>query len=238
MTEAAAPDLSAIVLCYRAGASIRRVVEPLYQDLERSGVDFELILVANFDQGAEDSTSEHTREFAESHDRARTIAEAKKGGMGWDMRMGFDAARGELMIMIDGDAQNPVEDVLRMYREMRQTGADVMKGRRITRLDGLYRRFVSFAYNLLFRVMFRTGGLWDMNGKPKGLTSAAHRRLALSSDDWFIDAEIVIKARRADMLIVEMPVIFRSNVERQSFVHPSAIGEFLKNMLAFLFRHH
>jgi glycosyltransferase involved in cell wall biosynthesis len=231
-----APDLSAIVLCYRAGQSIRRVVDPLYQDLERSGVDFELILVANYDQGGDDSTPQHTREFAAGHERAWTMAEVKQGGMGWDMRMGFDAARGERMIVIDGDAQNPVEDVLRMYREMRQTGADVMKGRRTTRLDGVYRRLVSVVYNLLFRALFRTPGLWDINGKPKALTRAAHSRLNLRSDDWFIDAEIVIKARRAGMLIVEMPVIFRANVERQSFVHASAIFEFLKNMSAFLLR--
>jgi glycosyltransferase involved in cell wall biosynthesis len=236
VTEPAAPELSAIVLCYRAGESVRRVVEPLYENLARSGVDFELVLVANYDQGAEDSTPEHTREFAAAHDRVQIVSEAKRGGMGWDMRTGFEAALGERMVVIDGDAQNPVEDVLRMYREMRQTDADVMKGRRVTRLDGFYRRFVSVGYNLVFRLMFRTRGLWDINGKPKALTRAAVRELELTCDDWFIDAEIVIKAKRAGMQIVEMPVIFRANEERQSFVEPSAIGEFVKNMLAFLFR--
>ncbi len=156
--------------------------------------------------------------------------------MGWDMRSGLEAARGELMIVIDGDAQNPVGDVLRMYREMRQTGADVMKGRRVTRLDSLYRHFISFAYNLLFFLMFWTRGLWDINGKPKGLTRSAYEQLDLRSDDWFIDAEIVLAARRAQQRIIEMPVVFNRNDERASFVRPSAIWEFLGNMARSLLR--
>jgi hypothetical protein len=40
---AAAVDLSAIVLCYRAGSSIRRVIEPLHRQLDEAGVSYELV---------------------------------------------------------------------------------------------------------------------------------------------------------------------------------------------------
>jgi glycosyltransferase involved in cell wall biosynthesis len=226
----APPDLSAIVLCYRAGDSILRVIEPLHEQLQRSEIGFELVLVANYHPGQEDKTGDIIERFAADHDGVRTVIEPKKGGMGWDMRSGFAAARGDYMVAIDGDAQNPVEDVLRMYREMKRTGADVMKGRRIARFDGLYRRVVSEVYNALFKVLFRTGGLWDINGKPKGITRAAYERLRLSSDDWFIDAEIVLAARRTGQRIVEMPVVFNRNDERASFVRVGAIWEFLRNM--------
>jgi hypothetical protein len=134
------------------------------------------------------------------------------------------------MVVIDGDAQNPVEDVLRMYRAMRSLDVDVMKGRRTLRHDGTYRRFVSLGYNLLFRLMFRTRGLWDINGKPKGLTRRAYEALELESDDWYIDAEIVLKARAAGLRIAELPVEFMRNDQRASLVRPAAIWEFLVNM--------
>ncbi len=38
--------------------------------------------------------------------------------MGWDMRTGFAAARGAFITVMDGDAQNPVEDVARVFKEM------------------------------------------------------------------------------------------------------------------------
>jgi glycosyltransferase involved in cell wall biosynthesis len=228
MTER--PELSAIVLCYRAGESILRVIEPLHAQLEAAEVPYELVLVANYIAGGDDPTPEVVDAFARDHANVRCIAEVKQGAMGWDMRSGFAAARGEYLIVIDGDAQNPVEDLVGMYREMKATGAEVMKGRRIARFDGPYRRVVSAGYNALFMLLFRTRGLWDINGKPKGLTRSAYERLDLRSDDWFIDAEIMIGARRAGMRVAEMPVVFRRNDERASFVRVSAIWEFLGNM--------
>lgn len=225
-----APTLSAIVLCYRAEESIGRVIEPLYDDLSESGIAFELVLVANYDEGRSDSTPQVVTAFAAERENTHTVIEAKQGAMGWDMRKGLEAATGDYLVVIDGDAQNPVEDVLRMYREMERTGTDVMKGRRIARFDGLKRRIVSGVYNGLFVLLFSTRGLWDINGKPKGMTRAAYERLDLSSDDWFIDAEIVLAARREGLEITELSVVFNRNEERASFVRASAILEFLRNM--------
>ncbi len=226
------PELSAVVLCYRAESDINAVLEPLHRQLEASGHSFELVLVANFWPGQEDTTPEVVKSFANAHDRAVVLSEPKQGGMGWDFRCGLEAASGDIIIVIDGDSQNPTEDVLRMFTMMRDTGAEVMKGLRIARYDSLYRRFISVVYNFLFRFLFGTTGLWDINGKPKGLTRSAYDEMKLTSDDWFIDAEIVLEAQRLGLRVAEMPVVFRRNDYRQSFIKPDAVFEFLGNMLA------
>jgi hypothetical protein len=156
--------------------------------------------------------------------------------MGWDMRSGFDAARGNYMIVIDGDGQNPTEDVLHMYHRMKHTGADVMKGLRIARFDGPYRRLLTVAFNFLFRVLYRNHRLYDINGKPKGVTRAAYEQMDLKSDGWFLDAEMVLAADKLDLYIDELPVVFFRNYERPSFVGPSAIWEFVVNVVRFRFR--
>ena len=225
-----------IVLCYQARESLHRVVDPLYDQLEAADVAYELILVANQWPDRPDPTDRVVQEFAIHHERVRAVVEEKRGAMGWDMRSGLAAASGRYMIVIDGDAQNPVEDVLRMYRRLKETGVDVMKGRRIARFDGPYRRAVSFVYNLAFMLIFRTRGIWDVNGKPKGLTRAAYEALDLQSDDWFIDAEIVLSARRRGLVVAELPVVFHRNDERASFVRPAAVLEFARNMVRQRFR--
>ena len=225
------PEISAIVLCYGAEESIEQVIGPLDEQLRESGVTHELVLVANYEEGVPDRTPEVVKRFARDREHVVTVASPKQGGMGWDMRSGLAASRGQYLIVIDGDAQNPVEDVVEMYRQMKQTGAALMKGRRIARFDSYYRHLVSVVYNLLFLAMFRTRGLWDINGKPKGLTREAYERMTLRSDDWFIDAEIVLAARDGGMRIQELPVVFRENRERASFVRVEAIREFLVNML-------
>jgi glycosyltransferase involved in cell wall biosynthesis len=226
-----APELSAVVLGYRAGRSLLEVAEPLYALLRASDVSAELVLVANYWPGRQDETPVVAEEFARGREGVRVVARPKEGAMGWDMRSGFEAARGRTMVVIDGDAQNPVDDVLRAYHTLRDTGADLVKGRRVLRHDGPYRRLVSIVYNLAFRLLFRTHGLWDINGKPKGLTREAYEQLELRSDDWFVDAEIVLKARRRGLRIVELPVTFFKNEERASLVKPSAVLEFARNML-------
>jgi glycosyltransferase involved in cell wall biosynthesis len=230
------PELSAVVLCYRAGDSIRRVIDPLHELLRRERISFELVLVANYWPGEGDPTPGIVDEFGAMHDNVVVVSEEKQGAMGWDMRSGLAAAGGEIMVVIDGDAQNPVDDVVRLYRLMRETGAPVGKGRRITRYDGVYRRGISVVYNLLFRALFRTGRLWDINGKPKGIRKDAYERMTLRTDDWFADAEIVLEALRLGMRIVEVPVVFHRNDERASFVRPSAIWEFIRHMARYRLR--
>src|SRR4051812_10736978 len=122
------PDLSAIVLCYRAGDEIVAVLEPLHRQVAASGHSFEVLAVANYWPGQEDRTPDVVKEFAASHDNVRVISEPKQGAMGWDLRSGLSASRGDIIVSIDGDSQNPTEDVVRMFQLMRDTGADVMKG--------------------------------------------------------------------------------------------------------------
>ncbi len=231
MAESAArPELSVVVLCYRAGESIHRVIDPLYELLTALDTTFELVLVANYWPNQHDPTPAIVREFASTHQHVVVVAGEKEGAMGWDMRSGLAAARGDYLVAMDGDAQNPVGDAIKIYRLLKESGADVIKGRRVRREDGAYRRIISFGYNLLFLLKFRTWGFWDINGKPKALTRAAYEQLDLKSDDWFIDAEIVLQARDRKLSIREMPVVFHENEERASFVRVTAIVEFLRNM--------
>lgn len=205
------------------------MIRPLYERLVGSGIDFELVLVANFHSGEADPTPAIARRFAAERDRVVVIADAKQGAMGWDMRAGFAAASNDHLVVIDGDGQNPIEDVVRIHEALIETRADIAKGTRTIRYDGAWRSFTSRGYNMLFQRLFPLKGVSDVNGKPKGLTRAAYERLELTSDDWFIDAEIVIEARHLGMTIAEIPVIYGANQHRHSLVRPSTVGEFLRN---------
>lgn len=226
------PALSAVVLGYRAEEALTPIVTPLYDELVESGVDFELVLVANFHPEAPDETARVAREFAASHPHTVVLAEPKEGAMGWDMRSGLHAARGDFIVVIDGDGQNPTTDVMRIYHAHLASGAAVIKGRRSIRGDGWVRQVISTVYNVAFIVMFRARGLWDVNGKPKGITREALAQMNLESDDWFADAEIVLEARRLGLGLEEIPVRFDENRHRGSFVNWRTVVEFVRNMFA------
>ncbi|MBN2460260.1 MAG: glycosyltransferase family 2 protein [Candidatus Cloacimonetes bacterium] len=227
----AQPELSVVVLLYRTGDLARDIVRILHDELERSGINFELVLVGNYLAGHPDSTPVILREIAAKAKDCLVVTEEKQGMMGWDMRKGMAAARGSHIAIIDGDGQMPMSDVPKVYRYLKTGGYDIVKTKRIERHDGLYRKIISLLYNWLFRILFDPRGqISDINSKPKIMTRKTYEALALDSSDWFIDAEIMIKALVMKMKIGEIPTVFHKNSNRGSFVPFWAIFEFLINL--------
>jgi glycosyltransferase involved in cell wall biosynthesis len=231
MTQAA-PELSLVILCYRAGDYARTFTARTLETLDEAGIDgYELILVGNYVEGTDDPTPEVVRELAAGDPRIRCSAVPKAGWMGWDMKTGLELARGRYVGVIDGDGQMPVSDVPTLYRMIRREGLDLVKTFRITRGDGLGRRLISNVYNKLFHLLFPGLPARDMNAKPKIMTREALSRMQLTSDDWFIDAEIMLEARRLGLSIGELPTGFLGLSGRRSFISWRAAWEFAVNLL-------
>ena len=96
--------------------------------------------------------------------------------------------------------------------------------------DGLKRIIISKMYNLFFEIFFHTG-VKDINASPKILKRGIYEKLAIESDDWFIDAEIVIKTARIGGKIGEMEIEYLPRLKGKSKVKMIHIYQFFKNML-------
>jgi len=227
------PDISVILLCYRSEEAVWKYVEVLKRSLEEIKVSWEIILVGNYVEDSIDRTPEVVREIADQDSRIKSITKVKQGMVGWDMRSGLEMASGRVIAILDGDGQFPMEDVVRVYEKLKNDNLDLVKTYRETRGDGLYRRFISFVYNLLFKIMFPGFCGRDVNSKPKIFTEETLKKLELRSDGWFIDAEIMIKARRINLSFAEIPTQFAKQLTRASFVKPTAILEFIWCMIIF-----
>jgi glycosyltransferase involved in cell wall biosynthesis len=227
------PNISVVLLCYRSGEEVRGFVERLQDSLEQFEKNWEIILVGNYLPGISDPTPEVVNEIASNHPRIKAVVLEKKGMMGWDMRSGLRAATGKNVAVIDGDGQMPLEDVARVYKSLIEGDYDMVKTYRVGRKDGYYRKFLSFFFNIVFRVLFPGSNLRDVNSKPKILKREYLDKMDLKSDDWFADAEIMIIARRLEMKVLEVPTTFNKIFSRPSFVKPWAVFEFLMNLLAY-----
>jgi glycosyltransferase involved in cell wall biosynthesis len=225
---------SLVVLCYRSGRSIVPFVERLRHVLSRCNFTWDLVLVGNYVEGSSDETPDVVRELAARWPNVTAVVRPKEGMMGWDMRMGLEAAQGTYLGVIDGDGQFPVEAVIACLLKAEMEDLDLTKTYRVRRDDGLYRRMISYTYNGLFKLLFGLQ-IHDVNSKPKIIRREKYKLLNLKSDDWFADAEIMIRARETGLSIGEIPVHFALNETRGSFVKPKAIFEFMTNLLRFRF---
>ncbi len=230
------PEISVVILCYKAEDFAPVFVSQMERVLDGRGLDYELVLVGNYQSQSRqiDRTPEIVRDLAKRDTKVRAVVKEKQGMMGWDMRTGLDAATGQAVAVIDGDGQMPPEDVVKVYDKLKSGNYDMVKTYRDLRFDGSKRIFISKIYNFLVKLLFPKVRVKDANSKPKIFTYDALKKLDLKSDDWFIDAEMVIRASYLNMSIGEVPTNFYVNKNRASFIRNSTILEFLKNL--FLYR--
>jgi len=230
------PEISVVVLAYRSAGTITGFVDSLVESLENENLQWEIVLVGNYFEGKGDQTPEVINKIASQKAQIKVVTEVKKGMMGWDMKTGLQAATGKTLVVIDGDGQMPSGDVVRVYNLMKENELDLAKTYRVKRNDGSYRKLISIIYNILFKTMFPGIKAWDMNSKPKIMKREFYEKINLESNGWFIDAEIMIFARRLDAKIGEIETVFHSIDTRPSFVKPLSILEFLFNLFVYRIR--
>lgn len=228
-------DLSVVILCYRSGAAVVDFISKAENLIKSLTDNYELVLVANYIEGSGDRTRDYVLKIAEENPRCLALCKPKEGMMGWDMRSGMDAASGKYICVIDGDGQFPIESISACYKEISSGNYDLVKTYRTKRGDGVYRRFISKVYNIVFSLLFPGIDSKDANSKPKVLKNEAYSKMNLKSDDWFIDAEIMLNVKDKGMTFLELPIEFYELEGRSSFVKPAAIWEFLKNLFNYRF---
>src|ERR1700692_4089254 len=122
------PELSVVVLCYRSGAAACSFAARISKALVDGGIDnYQLVLVGNYVAGSGDTTPDVVRELAAGDPRIVCSAVVKQGMMGWDLGSGLALATGQYLAVIDGDGQVLVEDLVRVYRLLREQGLDLAK---------------------------------------------------------------------------------------------------------------
>jgi glycosyltransferase involved in cell wall biosynthesis len=230
------PVLSVILLCYRSENAVPCYVEDLMNCLKELNIDWEIILVGNYLPNSNDRTPKIVKDIAAQDPRIKAITKEKKGMMGWDMKCGFENCLGKIIAVTDGDGQFPLTDIGRVYEKLVDEDLDMVKTYRIKRGDGWYRKILSAVYNFIFCVFFPGISCHDVNSKPKIFKADALQKMDLLSDDWFIDAEIMIQARRLKLNYSEISTKFTKLDSRKSFVKPRAITEFIVNMILYRFK--
>ena len=116
------PELSLIIPTFNEGENIQEIVSILVELLDRTiPDDYELIVV---DDDSPDRTWELARELISTYPQLRVIRRETERGLSTAVIRGWQAARGEILGVIDADLQHPPEILLQLWAEMNQ-GAEL-----------------------------------------------------------------------------------------------------------------
>ena len=120
------PTLSLVLPIYNEEEVIPELDRRLHEFMTQLGVPTEIVFV---NDGSRDRSMELLREAAGKEPRYRVLSFARNFGHQTAITAGVDYARGQAVVVMDADLQDPPEVVLEMVAKWRQ-GFDVVYGRR------------------------------------------------------------------------------------------------------------
>lgn len=159
-------DVSIVIPLYNEEESVDALHREVTAAAERLGREYELILV---DDGSRDGTTEKLRAICGRDPRVKVVRFRRNYGQTAALQAGFDHARGNVVITLDGDLQNDPNDFGLLLQHIDE-GYDVVCGWRKNRQDKMVsRRLPSMAANWLI------GNLTGTRIHDNGCTLKAYR---------------------------------------------------------------
>jgi glycosyltransferase involved in cell wall biosynthesis len=153
MVGPSAPALSVVVPVYNEAGNAARLCEEIREVTVSLGRPFEIIFV---NDGSHDSTLEELCDVAAREPSLRILDLDGNFGEAAALCAGFRAARGALVVTLDGDGQNDPHDIPRLLETLERSGRRVVSGWRQQRQEGFFPRVLpSRLANRLIAVVTR-----------------------------------------------------------------------------------
>jgi undecaprenyl-phosphate 4-deoxy-4-formamido-L-arabinose transferase len=141
-----APRLSVVIPVYNEEAVLPALFARLYPALDALGVTYEIVFI---NDGSIDRSAGLLREqFQKRPEVTRVILFNGNFGQHMAIMAGFEHVRGERIVTLDADLQNPPEEIGKLLAKMDE-GHDYVGSIRRMRQDAAWRRWSSKAMNRL-----------------------------------------------------------------------------------------
>jgi undecaprenyl-phosphate 4-deoxy-4-formamido-L-arabinose transferase len=161
----AVPERSVVIPVYNGSASIFNVVHELMQELAERPT--EIILV---NDGSQDDSEQCCLELVDHYPgRVTLIQFSRNFGEYAAVLAGLRQCRGEAIVIVDDDGQQPADEARRLLEAVERNRFDVAYGRYVVRRQSWWRRCAGYVHNI---------GACLFLGKPRGLYLSSFKALS------------------------------------------------------------
>jgi undecaprenyl-phosphate 4-deoxy-4-formamido-L-arabinose transferase len=143
------PYLSIVVPVYNEEGNLENLFSRLYPVMQGTGRSFEIIFT---DDGSRDRSLEILKMLVKRAPEVRVVEFNGNFGQHMAIMAAFEVSRGEIVITLDADLQNPPEEIPKLVAEV-ESGHDVVGSIRQNRQDTFFRKTASLMVNIATRKM-------------------------------------------------------------------------------------
>jgi len=212
----------------RALSAAREACETLVAEGEIA--DYELLVI---DDASTDATGRLADEYAAADRHVRVVHHPVNRKLGGSLKTGFAESRGDLILYTDADLPFDMDELIKACRVMRHYDADIVSAYRLDRTgEGYVRTVYSTFFNSMVRALYGIR-MRDVNFAFKLCRGRIFRDVQLKSEGSFIDAELIIRARKYGYEVVQFGVDYFPRTRGVSTLSsPSVIVKILREMFA------
>lgn len=205
-------SMSMILPVHNECGLLAKMVHVAAAFLDKHFCDYEIIIV---ESGSTDGTAELADRLPANYPKVRVLHEGRRNGFGSALRLGFAAARNDLVLLQTVDMPYPLEVILEGAALISRY--DCVLSYRSHDDRGAFRKIQSLAYNTLVKLIL---GLRcrHVNSAFKLYRRGIIQSLPLVSKGWLIDAEILLRLQQIQANVCEIPVPLLQRAEGQSSI--------------------
>lgn len=232
----ALPSVSVVVPCKNERGNVERIV----QECPVMGSSTEIIFVEG---GSRDGTFEEIKRVAAQYPEKNIRYYKQVGkGKGDAVRLGFDKAQGDLLIILDADLTVPAQELPKFFDALVGCKGDFINGNRL--VYGMENNAMRFL-NLIANHCFGVGFSWLIGQSikdtlcgtkvlyRKSYTAIANNRLYFGDFDPFGDFDLLFGAAKLHLKIIDMPIHYKQRTYGTTQIHRFYHGILLLKMFLF-----
>ena len=140
------PLLSIVSPVYKAERIVPELVRRIVESVRTVTEDYEIVLVCD---GSPDNSWLAIKDECSKNEKVKGINLSRNFGQHYAITAGMRYAKGEWIVLMDCDLQDPPEEIPRLYSKALE-GYDIVQSRRVHRKDGFFKRLSSIAFHLVF----------------------------------------------------------------------------------------
>lgn len=213
---------------YNDAGNLPNLIPNVHKFLTENSKEFEITII---DDGGPDKTGEVADRLAKEFSNVKVVHHKKNNGYTSTLKEGFEMGKYDYIMYTDGDNQYDVNDFKPYLYLLKEN--DVISGYAVKKAVSSTRKFQSLIHNLLISILFLTN-FRDINCSMKIFKKEVLDNIKINSSPHgaFIDAELILKAKRKRYKIAQFPVVHYARMSGiASGSKPTLVFNTIKDML-------